>query len=274
MTLTQASDRAARPSVANKPLIVTVTPSSLDAYGRCPLQYHEVFGKQNLGANRAIQRGTYIHRLADHYVKARIAGDALSIDATLARVSPPVSFQDGGDEERAILDAGREALIGYVAWLDAQEFASLLASERYIRTPPRPIRDVPGAQIVFSGRADLMARSATGSLEVTDLKMTTVAAYDELLAAPSSWVYRHLAAFAHDIEDIEIVQVAPTSGQSTRVRLGPAQIAAGVALARAFAASALSDRYPPQIGAYCGYCEFVDRCPGHRGRPGMAMTPF
>jgi len=256
------------------PLTVTVTPSALAAYGQCPLYFQQVYRTQDHSANRAIQRGQYVHRLADTYTKSVIDGRALSVDAVLSRVPVPAAYQDGADEERAILDTGREALIGYISWLDAQEFAQIISSEQYIRTPRRAVRDVPGAEVVFSGRADLTCLDKTGMLVVADLKATSVAGPDELLASPSSWVYRHLAAFAHAVEDIEIVQIVPTTGQSTRVRLGSEQIEAGATLVRALCRATVDGQYPPIVGQYCSYCDYVDRCPAHSGRPGITTVAF
>ncbi len=269
-----AEAREARAQGHPAALAVTVTPSALAAYGQCPLYYREVFARQDHSANRAIQRGQYVHRLVDTHTKALIDGRAPSVDAALARVPVPAAFRDGAEEERALLDAGREALLGYVAWLDVQEFAQIISSEQYIRTPRRPVRDVPGAEVAFSGRADLMCMTDAGTLVVVDLKATTIAGPDELLASPASWVYRHLAAFAHAAEDIEIAQLVPATGQSTRVRLGMEQVEVGAALARALCRAALDGRYPPAPGPYCSYCDYVDRCPAHSGRLGVTTAAF
>lgn len=269
------SVRSPRAQVTSELLTTTITPSSLAAYGQCPLYFREIFEGRGFTTTRAIQRGQHIHRLAAAHASSRIEGGTPSIDKTLNRVSPPLAFMDGGEEEESIFQEGRDALLGLDAWMQAQEFTQILATEQYIRTVRRPVAGVPQAGIIFSGRADLVCLTHTGGIAVIDLKLTSIPGPDDLLKSPASWVYRHLALHAYDTQEIQIIQLVPSTGQSTAVRLGAEQIERGAVLARALCGAAQSGDYSPHIGPYCSYCDYVDRCPAHAGRPGASATdPF
>jgi len=257
-------------------LTVTITPSRAQAFARCPLQYSETFG-QTPGddTSRHLQIGQYIHELVDRHNQMVLAGHEPSIDEVLERVLPPAQLRDGGNEEVHLRELGRESLEGYRGFLADQRFAAIVASERYVRTPPRPVAGVPGCAIVLSGRFDLIATRVSASRDdieantlpsVTCVDLKTAISAD-LADQPSSVIYDHLARFAYRADDVELMQVTRT-GQWTSVRLTPAQIEEGKDFCRRMVASRQDGRYPPRPGRYCDYCTLVSTCPSHRPRPG------
>ena len=257
-------------------LTVTITPSRAQAFARCPLQYSETFGQApGDDTSRHLQIGQYIHELVDRHNQMVLTGHEPSIDEVLERVLPPTQLRDGGNGEVHLRELGRESLEGYRGFLTDQRFAAIVASERYVRTPPRPVAGVPGCAIVLSGRFDLIATRVSASRDdieantlpsVTCVDLKTAISAD-LADQPSSVIYDHLARFAYRADDVELMQVTRT-GQWTSVRLTPAQIEEGKDFCRRMVASRQDGRHPPRPGRYCDYCTLVSTCPAHRPRPG------
>jgi len=259
---------------------VVVTPTGLDAYGRCPLNYAEVHRKQRFDArNRHIQRGIYVHALIYRYNLAVIAGQAPDVDDVLTHVPIPIMPLDDDNDEERLLDFGRASLIGYRQFIQDQEYSSLLSAEQYIRTPARPVAGIPGAAIVLSGRFDVIAtRPSTDGradasdvhrIDCIDIKTTSIAA--DLAQRPSSFVLDHLARYAHgDACQISLIQWSATTFQTTSARLTNDDIAAGKEMCRSLV-SATVGREPSwgvRVGEWCSHCPIIERCPSFRSRPG------
>ncbi len=257
-------------------LTVTITPSRAQAFARCPLQYSETFGAPRPDdTSRHLQIGQYIHELADRHNKAVMAGHAPRIDDVLGQTPLPLQLRDGGDGEMHLRNLGREFLEGYQRFMDEQGFAAIVASEQYVRTPLRPVAGVPGCAIVLSGRFDLIATRVSASHdEIESNTLTSVTRIDvktsisaDLADQPSSAIYDHLARFAYQTDDVELMQVTRT-GQWTSVRLTPTQIEDGKRFCRCMVAAAQAQDYAPRPGGYCDYCPIVATCPAHQPRPG------
>jgi len=266
---------------------VVVTPTRLDAYGRCPLHYAEVHQKRPFdGQNYHLQRGTYIHALIHRYNRMVIAGEQPDIDDVLARIPLPIVPHTGDDREGSLLDFGRASLQRYTQFLQDRAYGILLAAEQYVRTPGRPVVGVPGAAIVLSGRFDVIAipgsatacgAHATAARRVDaidasriyciDIKTTSVAA--DLPERPSSFVYDHLARFVHGSAcRISLVQWSAATGQTITARLTDEHIEAGKEVCRSFVASSKSQSWTPRAGEWCSHCPIVAHCPCHCGRSG------
>jgi len=247
-------------------LIVTITPSKASAYGQCPLYFAEVYEKQTPSfTNRSIQRGRYLHAVIERYNKARIDGDTLGRDDIIARVPVPPTLLTDGDQWDAVGYA-LEHLYGYEAWLDKQDFAALLAKEQYIRTIPRPVTNVNGAFVIFSGRIDLVALTREGTIAFVDVKASHVLAPEALQTSLASFVQRHLGVYAYNVEDVQICQVVPATGQMSRARLAVHDIEAGTALCRSMVSSIKNRRFVEQPGEHCAYCSYASRCTAFAGR--------
>jgi len=263
-------------------LTVTITPSRAQAFARCPLQYSETFGNARPDdTSRHLQIGQYIHELADHHNKAVMAGRTLSIDDVLEQTPLPLPLRDGGDGDLYVRDLGRESLEAYRAFLEDQRFAAIVASERYVRTSPRPVAGVPGCAIILSGRFDLIAtRVAASRDDIANDRLSSVTCVDlktsigtiDLADQPSTAIYDHLARFVyHEAEEVEMMQVTRT-GQWTSARLTPAQIEAGKDFCRRVVATVREGQYPPQPGGHCAYCSMTRTCPAHRPPPGWGSA--
>ncbi len=258
-------------------LTVTITPSRAQAFARCPLQYSETFGQApGDDTSRHLQIGQYIHELVDCHNQMVLAGHEPSIDEVLERVLLPAQLRDGGNGEMHLRELGRESLEGYRGFLADQRFAAIVASERYVRTPPRPVAGVPGCAIVLSGRFDLIATRVSASrndnIEANTLASVTcvdvkTAISADLADQPSSAIYDHLARFAYQTDDVELMQVTRT-GQWTSVRLTPTQIEVGKDFCRRMVAAIHARQFPACPGGQCDYCPLVSICPAHRSRPG------
>ncbi len=276
MTIAQAIP-SPRPLEGHDTLVVTITPTGAQAYGQCPLHFAEVFQKQPPHlANRAIERGKYLHALVHRYNRALIDGDGspLGLDEVIARVAVPRAFSDGADDETAAITYAREQLYGYTAWLDEADFAAILGAEQYVRTPARRVTGVEGTAVVFSGRIDLVALGRDNRLVLADVKASSVLAPDALQVAPSAFVYRHLGVWAYGNDDIDIVQVVPATGQTSRAHLIVDNIEAGTALCRAMVASIAAQSFPPSPGEYCAYCAYAPECPAFAGGANLATGAF
>ncbi len=269
--------RPARISSPRADRTVTITPSRARAFARCPLQYSETFGATRPDdGRRHLQMGQYIHELADRYNKAVMAGRSARVDDVLEQTPLPLPLRDGSDGESSVRDFGRESLEAYQSFLEDQHFAAVVASEHYVRTPPRPVIGAPGCSIVLSGRFDLIATRETASADdiaagvlpsVVCIDVKTALSAD-LADHPSSAVYDHLARYAYRTDNVELMQVTRT-GQWTSVRLTPAQIETGVQFCRAMVAAVSTRQFPAHPGGQCDYCPLVSTtCPAHQPRPG------
>jgi len=214
-----SQDAPTRMPSSRADLTVTITPSRAQAFARCPLQYSETFGTARPdGTSRHLQIGQYIHELADRHNKAVMAGCTPRIDDVLEQTPLPFQLRDGGDGELYVRDIGREFLEGYRGFLEDQRFAAIVASEQYVRTPPRPVAGVPGCAIVLSGRFDLIATRVSALPDDIDAgALTSVVCIDvktaisaDLADQPSSTIYDHLARFAYQTDDVELMQVTRT----------------------------------------------------------------
>lgn len=265
----------ARPRVGHDTLIVTVTPSKAAAYGQCPLYFREVHEKRAPHVeNRAIQRGQYLHALLERYNQARIEGRRMGVDEVIVRVPMPTSFRDSGDDERDAIAFARASLRGHELWLDEQDFAALVSAEQYIRTAPRSVAGVDGAAIVLSGRIDLVALTRDGLITFVDFKSSNIPPAEVLQASPAAFVQGYLGEYAYASDNIEILQLVPSTGQTSRVRLTGRDIEAGAALCRAMVKSIKDDSYPPHPGSYCAFCDHAVDCPAFTGRGDMVANPF
>ncbi len=258
-------------------LTVTITPSRAQAFARCPLQYSETFGNARPDdISRHLQVGQYIHELVDRHNKAVMVGRTPSIDEVLEQTPLPLPLRDGGDGELYVHDLGRDSLEAYRAFLEDQRFAAIVASERYVRTPSRPVAGVPGCAIVLSGRFDLIATRVSASPDDSDgSALTSVVCVDvktsisaDLADQPSSAIYDHLARFAYGADDVELMQVTRT-GQWTSVRLTPTQIEVGKDFCRRMVAAIHARQFPAYPGGQCDHCPLVSTiCPMNRPKPG------
>jgi len=258
-------------------LAVTITPSRAQAFARCPLQYSETFGTTRPDdTGRHLQIGQYIHELTDRHNKAVMAGCTLRIDDVLDQTPLPLQLRDGGEGDLYVRGLGREFLEEYRGFLEGQHFAAIVASERYVRTPPRPVAGVPGCAIVLSGRFDLIATRVVASHdEIESNTLRSVTCIDvktsisaDLADQPSSAIYDHLARFAYQTDDVELMQVTRT-GQWTSVRLTPTQIEVGKDFCRRMVEAIHARQFPACPGRQCDYCPLVSTtCPVHRSKPG------
>lgn len=262
---------------AHDALVVTITPTGAQAYGQCPLHFAEVFSKQAPHlANRAIERGKFLHSLIERYNRVLIEnnGFPMSVEEVIVRVPVPRAFRDGGEEERTALTYAHEQLYGYREWLKEQEFSAILAAEQYVRTPARRVTGVEGAAVVFSGRLDLVALDRANRLVLADVKATSILAPDALQTAANSFVYQHLGAWAYRNDDIDLIQVVPSTGHMARAHLTPSDIEAGAALCRSMVAAVAAKVYPPRPGEYCAYCAHAPACPAFTGQGRLAASAF
>lgn len=260
-------------------LVVTLTPTRAQAFARCPQQYAETFDAQrDDGLNWRLQVGQYIHALVHQYNRTLMRGLEPDIDDVLMRVRPPLDPDHAGDDgDQHLRDVAYESILGYQKFLRKQEFTAIVGSEHYVRTPARPVLNVPDCAIVFAGRFDVVATrdapTLDGFLSITCIDVKTGALTPELAEQPSSFIYAHLARHAYRVDDVEILQIAPRSGQWTSIRLTQAQIEAGTEFCRDMVAALKEGNFPPQPGGYCQHCRIVDRCPAHQSRPEW-NTPF
>lgn len=258
-------------------LTVTITPSRAQAFARCPLQYSAMFGGAHReDTSRSLQVGQYVHALVDRHNQLVLAGHDPSIDEVLAWVPLPLPLRTGGDGDMDLRELGRESLTAYRLFLAEQRFAAIVASERYVRTPPRSVLGVPGCAIVLSGRFDLVATRVPAAREDIDNdRLASVTCVDlkaslglvEYADQPSAAIYDQLARFAYGADDVELMLVTRT-GQSTSLHLTPTQIEAGKEFCRRMVASIREEQYPPRPGGYCDYCPVLATCPAHQPRPG------
>ena len=243
-------------------MTVVITPTRLQSYGQCLLNYAKVFGKKPFdGANPHTQYGTYMHALIHRYNQVRIAGCEPRVDEILAQVPPSVIGFDVGDEESRLIEFGRQSLIGYEQFLRDHRYGQVIAAEQYVRTPGRPMAGIPGTAVVLAGHFDVVAApdgvdrpdqhasqdlsSVPGENHIACIDVKTRSVFDDLGEQPSSFVYDHLARFAYGVERVDIIQLVPHIGQWTRGRLTAAAIEAGRALCYSLVASVKQQPFLP-----------------------------
>jgi RecB family exonuclease len=247
---------------------VTVTPSKLDLYQRCPASYHALSGAPyHAETSEAQDRGQYLHDLLCRYNRGLIAGSEPTTDSLIAGTPLPWRFRDGGEQEAAIIDYAQGSIAGYASFLRDEEVVSMLAAEQYVKTVPRPVTGSPGARIIFSGRFDAIAKRRDGAMLCIDLKSGALRVADDLRQLGSTFVYSLLVQFEYLVEDVEIIHVVPHDLRWVRVRPQASDREQGAALCRSLVADSVAQQFGTQPGEHCAWCRAAEACPAVQRKP-------
>ena len=254
--------------------LVPVSPSAVEQFGNCPLQW---FLERKAGVRgRAGERQTFGNLL--HAIAEMAANDP-------AHASPAAML--------ALLDEGWPQLQFEAQWYaDHQYRVATRAVARLADYLSRPSRTFAGAETTFevevagarlAGKVDRVEVDATGAGVVVDFKTSTSKAGPSRLAGHPQLALYQLAVEMGAFPDLErsggaeLIQLRAGEGDAAIVErqasleLVPELRDSTMALLATVADGVIAEGFPARPGLACGYCGASRACPA---RPdGQQVTP-
>ena len=243
-----------------------ITASDADLFHECPRAFWE--RRADRGRSRQqddnfpLRRGKAGHAFLERIMLETVkTGRTPEPEAAIARFWNGSYFANDEEALKAYLGLSNE-LQNVYAFLQAEEL-TVLAAEQQLESRARMV--APGANVVLSGKVDLLAERLDGQLVVLDYKWSnSLPVAEDLAARPSSMIYYYVVSERYpEQSQVEIVQLLPTNGMSVNVVLSEDEIEASKAVIRQVVSAlhaGAETMFEPRQGEPCRACAW-STCP-------------